>query len=147
MKNLCFVLKDLKETGNRILDGLGVSHSQLRASITLRMYWLMQVSDKFKIKATKDEYNSNTNKAAVDVQHATTTQAPTEGTSSRTCPPMSYKLVASAINMQGRVFHIDGTCIPYFGQQSIIDKVVVDIVDKSDSNTLLALVVVTKALG
>ena len=148
MRNLCFVLKDLQETGNRILDGLGVSHCQLRASITLRMYWLMQVSGHFKNKGRNDQYNNTyTNQAAVDVQQATTTQAPTEGTSSRACPPMSYKLVASAINMQGRVFHIDGTCIPYFGQQSIIDKVVVDIVDKSDSNTLLALVVVTKTLG
>jgi hypothetical protein len=148
MKNLCLVLKDLQETSNRILDGLGVSHCQLRASITLRMYWLMQVSGHFNCKGRNDQYNNTeTKQAAVDVQQATTTQAPTEGTSSRTCPPMSYKLVASEINMQGRVFHIDGTCIPYFGQQSIIDKVVVDIVDKSDSNTLLALVVVTKTLG
>ena len=65
---------------------------------------------------------------------------------SSTCPPISYKLVASVIDMQGRLFHIDGTCIAYIGQQSIIVKVVVNIVDKSDSNTLLALVVVTKAL-
>ncbi len=54
-------------------------------------------------------------------------------------PPNSYKLVDSVNNMQGRSFLIDGTCIAYCGQQSIIDAVVVDIVDKSDSNTLLAL--------
>jgi hypothetical protein len=35
----------------------------------------------------------------------------------------------------------------YFGQQSIIDEVVAETVDNSDSNTLLALVAVTKALG
>jgi hypothetical protein len=32
------------------------------------------------------------------------------------------------------VFFIDGTCIAYFGQQSIKDAVVVNVVEKSDSN-------------
>ena len=51
------------------------------------------------------------------------------------------------INMQGTQFQIDGTCIAYFGQQTIIDEVVDLIVNTSDSNTLLALAAATKALG
>ncbi len=57
-----------------------------------------------------------------------------------------YKVVDSVINIQGRSFVFDGTCIVFFGQQSIVDAVVDDIVEKSDSNTLLALVAVSKAL-
>ncbi len=48
--------------------------------------------------------------------------------------------------MQGRLFHIDGTCIANFGHQRLIDDVVAGIVNNSDSSTLLALVAATKAL-
>ena len=145
MKNLFFILKEIKESGLRRMAGLGVSPKRFRSNVTLRMYWLMQVSDHFKIKARKDQYNSPTRQAALFPPQARR-PPPTKETSSSTCPPMSYKLVPSVINMQGHEFHIDGTCIAYFGQQLTIAKVVVDIVDKSDINTLLALVIVTKVL-
>ena len=53
--------------------------------------------------------------------------------------------------MQGCVFHIrfNRTCNAYTHHETIshLDSVAADIVDNSDSNTLLALVAVTKALG
>ena len=53
--------------------------------------------------------------------------------------------------MQGYVFHIrfNRTCNAYTHHETIshLDSVAADIVDNSNSNTLLALVAVTKALG
>ena len=101
------------------------------------MYWLKQVSQLSDLgirTKPKGEYNSNTSKTAVDDRQGAKTQAPAEGSSSSSGPPNFDR----DINMQGCVFHIHfhRTCNAYFEQQSIMDGVVADIVDNSDSNTL-----------
>ena len=129
MDNLCLVLQEIKATGHKVCDKLFVRTAEVRDSMANRWCFLKQVSQVATLRMGME------------------TQAPTEGSSSSTRWPN----VDREINMQGCVFHIrfNRTCNAYTHHETIshLDSVAADIVDNSNSNTLLALVAVTKALG